>query len=117
MDNIILYLLNIIQVQQKQICWLLLLISKYIPLKQWAFDDSRSPKYEKFKVDKLPVIIKFEKQDYRFLLDYYEWKYGKRLKPIKPRNGKISTVPKDVVCPKCGAPHDNLYDNNGGHGQ
>lgn len=117
MDNIILYLLNIIQAQQKQICWLLLLISKYIPLKQWAFDDSRSPKYEKFKVDKLPVIIKFEKQDYRFLLDYYEWKYGKRLKPIKPRNGKVSTVPKDTVCPKCGAPHDYLYDNNGGKGQ
>ena len=70
MDNIILYLLNIIQAQQKQISWLLLFISKYIPLKQWAFDDSRSPKYEKFKVDKLPVIIKFEKQDYRFLLDY-----------------------------------------------
>ena len=117
MDNIILYLLNIIQAQHKQICWLLLFISKYIPLKQWAFDDSHSPKYEKFKVDKLPLIIKFEKQDYCFLLDYYEWKYGKRLNPIKPRNGKVSTVPTDAVCPKCGATHDYLYDNNGGKGQ
>jgi len=43
--NIILYLLNYIQYQYQQICWLLNFICKYIPLKQWAFDDSHSPKY------------------------------------------------------------------------
>ena len=47
--NIILYLLNYIQYQYQQICWLLNFICKYIPLKQWAFDDSHSPKYQKFK--------------------------------------------------------------------
>ena len=54
--DIILYLLQFIQYQHKQICWLLNFICRYIPLKQWAFDDSRSPKYQKFKIDKLPVI-------------------------------------------------------------
>ena len=60
--NIILYLLNYIQYQHKQICWLLNFICRYIPLKQWAFDDSHSPKYQKLKIDKLPVIKAFIKQ-------------------------------------------------------
>ena len=47
--DIILYLLQLIQYQHKQICWLLNFICRYIPLKQWAFDDSHSPKYQKFK--------------------------------------------------------------------
>ena len=51
------YLIQLIQYQQKQICWLLNFICRYIPLKQWAFDDSHSPKYQKFKIDKLPKII------------------------------------------------------------
>ena len=42
MDNIILYLLTIIQEQYKTICWLLNFICKYIPLRQWAFDGSHS---------------------------------------------------------------------------
>ena len=42
MDNIILYLLTVIQEQYKTICWLLNFICRYIPLKQWAFDDSHS---------------------------------------------------------------------------
>ena len=40
MDNIILYLLTIIQEQHQQICWLILFICRYIPLKQWAHDES-----------------------------------------------------------------------------
>ena len=52
MDNIILYLLTIIQEQYKTICWLLNFICKYIPLKQWAFDGSHSPKYQKFTTDR-----------------------------------------------------------------
>ncbi|SFI42485.1 hypothetical protein SAMN05192551_1211, partial [Tindallia magadiensis] len=39
MNSIITYLLLIIQYQNQQIRWLLLFISKYIPLKQWAHDD------------------------------------------------------------------------------
>ena len=113
--DIILYLLNYIQYQHKQICCLLNFICRYIPLKQWAFDDSHSPKYQKFKIDQLPVIKTFIKQNWQFLLEYYQWKYGKPLKPVQRRNGK--SIPEDTVCPLCGAPHHFLYDNNGGNGQ
>ena len=115
MDNIILYLLNFIQYQHQQICWLLNFICRYIPLKQWAFDDSHSPKYQKFKIDQLPIIKPFIKQDWQFLLEYYKWKYGKTVKPVQRRNGK--SIPEDTICPLCGAPHHYLYDNNGGNGQ
>lgn len=115
MDNIILYLLTIIQEQCKTICWLLNLICRYIPLRQWAFDDSHSPKYQKFTTDRLPLIKPFLKQDWQFLLEYYLWKYGKPVTPVQRRNGK--SIPEDVFCPLCGAPHHYLYDNNGGNGQ
>ena len=117
MDSIITYLLLYIQYLHKQIFDLLLFISKHIPLKQWAFDDSNSPDYQKFKTDKLPIIRKFEKQDFHFLLDYYQWKYGKVLKPVRTQKNKPRTVPEDTVCPLCNAPHQYLYDNNGGKGQ
>ena len=113
--NIILYLLNFIQYQHQQICWLLNFICRYIPLKQWAFDDSHSPKYQKFKIDQLPIVKPFIKQDWQFLLKYYKWKYGKETKPIQRKNGK--TIPEDTICPLCGAPHHYIYDNNGGNGQ
>ena len=113
--DIIQYLLSFIQYQHQQICWLLNFICRYIPLKQWAFDDSHSPKYQKFKVDELPVIKTFIKQDWQFLLEYYQWKYHKPLKPVQRRNGKC--IPEDTVCPLCGAPHHFIYDNNGGNGQ
>ena len=115
MDNIILYLLNFIQDQHKQICWLLNFICRYIPLKQWVFDDSHSPKYQKFKIDQLPIVKPYIKQDWQFLLKYYKWKYRKELKPVQRRNGK--SIPQDTVCPLCGATHHYIYDNNGGNGQ
>lgn len=117
MDNIILYLLQFIQYQHKQIRWLLNFICKYIPLKQWVFDDSQSPEYQKFKVDKLPVILTFYKQDYKFLIEVFKWQYGKTVKPVSVRKGSKRNVPTDTVCPRCGAPHEYLYDNNGGNGQ
>ena len=46
--NIILHLLQLIQYLYQQNCWLINFICRYIPLKQWAFDDSHSPKYQKF---------------------------------------------------------------------
>ena len=113
--NIILYLINIIQQQPKQISFLLNFICKYIPINQWVHDDSKSPKYQKFKTDKLPHIIPSFKQDWQFLIAYYKHKYGKDLTPVKRRGGH--QVPEDKVCPVCGAPHMYLYDNNGGNGQ
>jgi len=115
MNSIITHLLLIIQYQNQQIRWLVLFISKYIPLRQWAHDDTHSPKYQKFKTDRLPVMVPFIKQDWQFLLAYYEWKYKKKLKPVQRRNGR--TIPDDVSCPLCGASHHYIYDNNGGKGQ
>ena len=88
MDSIITYLLAYNQYLIKIIYQLILFISKHIPLKQMAFDDSKSPEYQKFKVDKLPKILKFEKVDYILLLAYYKHKYNKTLKPVQRRNGK-----------------------------
>ena len=113
--DVILYLLQFIQYQHQQICWLINFICRYIPLKQWAFDDSHSPKYQKYKIDQLPVIKTFIKQDWQFLLEYYQWKYGKPVKKVQRRNGK--SIPEDTICPLCGAPHHYIYDNNGGNGQ
>ena len=84
--DIILYLLLFIQYQHKQICWLFNFICRYIPLKQWVFDDSHSPKYQKFKIDKLPKIIYYEKWDYKDYIPYLEWKYGKKIKPVSRRS-------------------------------
>ena len=70
--DIILYLLNYINYQRKIIGQLFNFICRYIPLKQWAFEDSHSPKYQKFKIDKLPKII-FYQQDWTWkdLIPYY----------------------------------------------
>jgi transposase-like protein/DNA-directed RNA polymerase subunit RPC12/RpoP len=113
-NSIITYLLWYIQYLEKTISELLIFIAKFIPLKQFVFDDANSPNYQKFKTDKLPVIKKHEKQDYSFLLEYYLWKYGKAIKPISRRNGK--DIPDSVKCPVCGAPHQYIYDNTGGRG-
>lgn len=115
MENIIHYLCLYNQYLLKIISQLLGFIARYIPLKQWTHDDSHSPKYQKFKTDRLPVIIKFEKQDYRFLLAYYKWRYGIELPPVKRR--KATAIPEATICPRCGAPLPYLYDNNGGKGE
>lgn len=117
MEPIIPYLVTIIQQQYKQICWLLNFICKYIPLRQWAFDDSHSPEYQKFKVDEPPIIIKYENFDYKELIKYFHKRYGKFIKPISVRKNSKRNVPVSTFCPRCGAPHDYLYDNNGGNGQ
>jgi transposase-like protein/DNA-directed RNA polymerase subunit RPC12/RpoP len=115
MPSIITYLIDIIQYQNQQIRWLVLFISKYIPLRQWAHDDIHSPKYQKFKTDILPTIVPFVKKDWQLLIADYELNHNKKLKPVQRRNGK--TIPEDVSCPICGAPHHYLYDNNGDKGQ
>ena len=55
MNSIIHYLLLQNQYLLKIISYLCNFICKYIPLKQWTFDDSHSPKYQKFKVDEPPI--------------------------------------------------------------
>lgn len=110
--NIILYLLQIIQDQYKIIGQLLNFICRYIPLKQWAFDDSHSPKYQKFKVDKLPKIISYKQEwDWKDLIPYYQQRYNKTIKPVF-RHGECN-VPEDCRCFSCNAPFQYLMWNDG----
>ena len=113
--NIILYLIQLIQYQHKQICWLLNFICRYIPLRQWVFDDSHSPKYQKSKIDQLPKIIHYEIWNYKDYIPYLEWKYGKKIKPVNRRSK--CDIPDDCTCPRCNAPMPFLYKNNGSKGQ
>lgn len=83
--------------------------------KKKASPDSKSPSYQKIQLDPLPKLGQIEKKDYRELLQVYLSEHGKRLKPVKRRNG--NTIPTETTCPVCGAPHEYIYDNNGQHGQ
>ena len=114
--DIILYLLHTIQDLYRQNCWLIQFICRYIPLKQWAFDDSHSPKYQKFKTDELPKIeYHHHEWDWRLLIPYFEFRYNVKIKPIARR--KECNIPDDCTCPFCNAPKPYLYRNNGTKGQ
>ena len=110
--DIIMYLIQLIQYQYKIIGQLLNFICKYIPLKQWAFDDSHSPKYQKFKIDELPKIIS-HKHDWEWtdLIGYYKQRYGKTIKPVF-RHSECN-VPENCRCLSCNAPFQYLMWNNG----
>jgi ssDNA-binding Zn-finger/Zn-ribbon topoisomerase 1 len=110
--DIILYLLNIIQYLYQMNSWLLNFICKYIPLKQWAFDDSHSPKYHKFKIDQLPKIISYKQDwDWKDLISYYQQRYHKAIKPVFRR--VECDIPESCHCPVCGAPVQYLTWNDG----
>lgn len=110
--DIILYLIQLIQHLYKQNCWLVLFICKYIPLKQWAYDDSKSPAYQKFKIDELPRIISYE-QDWKWndLITYYGQRYSKTINPTFRR--VECDIPDDCTCPVCNAPKPYLTWNDG----
>ena len=116
MYTIIPLLLAHIQELNNQILFLFNFIVKNIPLKFKEKDNSLfSPKYNKLKVDRLPIIHVPEKKDYKQLLNLYLEEHNKPLKPIKSR-GK-NPVSEHVHCPCCNAPHNYIYDNTGGRGQ
>lgn len=115
MNTIIHYLLIQNQYLLQIILYLFNFICKYIPLKQRGFDDSNSPKYQKFKVDEPPIIIQREVWFYKDFISYIKWRYGYVITPVKRRS--ICDIPDDFVCPYCNAPKDYLYKNNGSHNQ
>ena len=117
--DFILHLLKLIQQLYQQNCFLINFICKYIPLKQLAFDDSHSPKYQKFKVDVLPLILhNVEPWDYQDFMLYLAWRYKDSYKPIKPvRRRSECDISEDCKCPRCNAPMPYLYKNNGSKGQ
>ena len=115
--DIILYLLQLIQYLYQQNCWLINFICKYIPLKQWIFDYAHSPKYQKFKIDELPIVegplpkLKWKK----IIAEYPASHNGKILKPIRRKT--YPYLSKSCKCPRCDAPVDYIYRNNGKAGQ
>ena len=115
MYTIIPYLLAHIQELNKQILFLFNFIVKNIPIKSKRYD-CYSPKYNKLKVDKMPIINPpADKKNYKVLLEDYFKINDKVLKPVKHR-GK-NTVHSSIICPCCDAPSDYIYDNTGGRGQ
>ena len=70
--DIIPYLIQLTQYQHKQISLILILLYKYIVLKQCFFDDSHSTKYQEFKLDSFPEIIYDKKWDYKDYIHYLE---------------------------------------------
>lgn len=112
MNSIIQYLLIQNQYLLQIISFLFKFICKYIPLRQWIFDDSNSPDYQKFKVDEPPLIKKpAEVWYYKDFLAYIKWKYDVVIKPVKRRS--VCDIPDNYICPHCNAPKDYLYKNNG----
>lgn len=115
MYNIITKLLVLLQVQQKIISVLFILVTSK-PLKSKLFDDCDKVPYRKAIIDKMPVFQEIKKFDYTQLLIDYFTNTGKVLKPVnRHTNAKIS-VPSSLKCPCCGAPAEYIYDNNGGRG-
>lgn len=100
MNSIIHYLLIQNQYLLQIILFLFKFICKYIPLRQWIFDDSNSPEYQKFKVDK-PPLIKKEKLhpqeiwNYKDFIAYIKWKYDVTISPVK-RRGECD-IPNDYI--------------------
>lgn len=114
MNSIISVLVAYNQILISQIYQLLIFITKNIPLSFPKYDIT-SPKYNKFTIDKLPIIMEPVKLDYKDLLKKYKADRGKSLKPVKARGG--NPVPANTFCEQCGAPHIYLYDNTSGRGQ
>ena len=120
MNTIIQYLLIQNQYLLQIISFLFKFICKYIPLRQWVFDDSQSPEYQKFKVDEPPLIKKeklqpHERWNYKDFIAYIKWKYDVDITPVKRR--RECNIPDDYICPHCSAPKAYLYRNNGSNDQ
>lgn len=104
MNSIIQHLLFQNQYLLQVISFLFKFICKYIPLRQWVFDDSNSPDYQKFKVDEPPLIKKQkllpqERWNYKDFMAYIKWKYNVVITPVKRRGD--CNIPDDYICPHC----------------
>ena len=117
MASIITYLLALINYQTLVIQTLMtLLIGKNMFESPKALEKPVNQAYRKLRVDDLPIVETFEKQDYKVLLEEHQQTTGKPLRPIK-RRAHSTPVPEHLTCPHCDAPSDYLYPNNGDKGQ
>lgn len=116
LPQLLTYLLEYIKYQDQMIRTLLtLLIGKNMFDK--PTEKPVNKPYQKLQVDELPIIETLQKLDYQILLKEYLEKNGKPLKPVQRRSISKGKVPSSMKCPRCGAPSDYLYANNGGKGQ
>lgn len=116
LPQLLTYLLEYIKYQDQMIRTLLtLLIGKNMFDK--PTEKPVNKPYQKLQVDELPIIETLQKLDYQILLKEYLEKNGKPLKPVQRRSNSKGKVPSSMKCPRCGAPSDYLYANNGGKGQ
>lgn len=113
--QIITYLLTFINYQEQVIRTLLTLLVGKSMFEKPAETPVNKP-YRKLQVDDLPIFEYPEKSNYQLLLEEFLEKSGKPLKPVQ-RRSTSTPVPKSLKCPKCGAPSDFLYANNGDKGQ
>ena len=110
MQEIIKYLLVLLQYQQQIINTLCILLfgKNYKPKPEKCTDK----KYLKLLVDPMPI---FGKPEIELIYDCAELIKTKNISPVRRRDSKC--VPSDVSCPYCGAGCEYLYDNDGGRGQ
>ena len=124
MYNIITNLLALLQVQQKIISVLFLLVTAK-PLKSKSFGKCDNVPYRKLVIDQMPIFDTHKvfyynvpkSLDYTKLLNDYFTNTGKVLKPVSRRSNSKFNVPESLNCPTCGAPHHYIYSNDGGRGQ
>lgn len=106
-------LVETINTQRKFILFLLYQLSL-------LFSNSKAPKptdiadldYQKLTVDELPKVIELQKFDYRRLQKKALVETGKEIKPVR-RRATSKAIDPAVHCPRCQAPSDYLYLNNG----
>lgn len=110
------YLLQCIKFQEKIIFALIsIILGKSVA--RGLYDEPIDKPYRKLEVDQMPIIETLEKLDFKKLLDDYQDKHDKPLRPVIRRKNSVVKVPANLTCPKCSAPSDYLYANNGDKGQ
>lgn len=116
LPQFIYYLVEYIKYQQKIIVLLVgMILGKSVA--KSLFDEPVNKPYRKLEVDDLPIIKTPEKLDFQELLKDYQTKHGKPLKPVLRRKNSVVNIPIAMSCPRCSAPADYLYANNGNKGQ
>lgn len=114
--SFITYLLQYIKFQEKIFFTLIgIILGKSVA--RGLYDEPVNKPYRKLEVDEMPVIETLEKLDYKQLLEDYQNKHDKPLKPVIRHKNSVVKVPANLTCPKCSAPADYLYANNGNKGQ
>src|SRR5690625_3787137 len=110
------YLMKYIKYQEKIIIALMGIILGKSDARG-LYDETIDKPYSKLEVDEMPVIEILEKVDYKQLIADFLVEHGKPLRPVIRRKNCVVEVPANLTCPKCSAPADYLYANNGDKGQ